>query len=43
MAPNWVLGLSAVVLGQVIALRLGVARGRPIDTSPGLAKVTLSA
>jgi len=43
VAPNWVLGLSAVVLGQVIALRLGVARGRPIDTSPGLAKVTLSA
>jgi hypothetical protein len=40
---NWVVGLGAVVLGQVIALRLGEARGRPIDTAPGLSKVTLSA
>jgi glucosamine--fructose-6-phosphate aminotransferase (isomerizing) len=40
---NWVVGLGEVVLGQVIALRLGQARGRPIDTSPGLSKVTLSA
>lgn len=40
---NWVVGLAQVVVGQVIALRLGEKRGRPIDTSPGLAKVTLSA
>jgi glucosamine--fructose-6-phosphate aminotransferase (isomerizing) len=40
---NWVVGLSAVVVGQAIALRLGEVRGRPIDTSPGLTKVTLSA
>ncbi|MFI5036203.1 MAG: SIS domain-containing protein [Acidimicrobiales bacterium] len=41
--PNWVLGLGAVVVGQVAALRLGERRGRPIDTSPGLSKVTYSA
>lgn len=41
--PNWVLGLCQVIVGQVIALRLGEVRGRPIDTSPRLAKVTLSA
>ncbi len=40
---NWVLGLCEVIVGQVIALRLGEVRGRPIDTSPRLAKVTLSA
>ena len=40
---NWVVGLCEVVLGQVIALRLGEVRGRAIDTSPRLAKVTLSA
>ncbi len=37
---NWSLGLAHVVVGQVAALRLGERRGRPIDTSPGLAKVT---
>ncbi len=42
-SPNWVSSLAAIVVGQVIALRLGEARGRPIDTSPGLSKVTLSA
>jgi glucosamine--fructose-6-phosphate aminotransferase (isomerizing) len=42
-APNWCIGLAQVVVGQVLALRLGEARGRPIDTSPGLKKVTLSA
>jgi glucosamine--fructose-6-phosphate aminotransferase (isomerizing) len=42
-APNWALGLVAVVFGQVLALRLGERRGRPIDSAPGLAKVTLSA
>jgi glutamine---fructose-6-phosphate transaminase (isomerizing) len=41
--PNWCLGLAQVVVGQVLALRLGELRGRPIDTSPGLKKVTLSA
>lgn len=41
--PNWSLGLAEVVVGQVLALRVGELRGRPIDTSPGLAKVTLSA
>jgi glucosamine--fructose-6-phosphate aminotransferase (isomerizing) len=40
---NWVVGLSEVVVGQTIALRLGEVRGRPIDTSPRLTKVTLSA
>ena len=42
-APNWLTGLSQVVVGQVMALRLGERRGRPIDTSPRLKKVTLSA
>jgi hypothetical protein len=41
--PNWSSGLLQVVVGQVAALRLGEARGRPIDTSPGLSKVTYSA
>jgi len=41
--PNWCTGLAAVIVGQVLALRLGELRGRPIDTSPGLHKVTLSA
>lgn len=42
-SPNWVGALAAVVVGQVLALRLGEVRGRPIDTSPRLSKVTLSA
>jgi glucosamine--fructose-6-phosphate aminotransferase (isomerizing) len=41
MLPNWSLGLAEVVVGQVLALRLGELRGRPIDTSPGLSKITL--
>jgi glutamine---fructose-6-phosphate transaminase (isomerizing) len=41
--PNWCLGLAEVVVGQVLALRVGELRGRPIDTSPGLKKITLSA
>jgi glutamine---fructose-6-phosphate transaminase (isomerizing) len=41
--PNWCVALAEVVVGQVLALRLGELRGRPIDTSPGLKKVTLSA
>jgi len=42
-APNWGVGLAQVVVGQVLALRLGELRGRPIDTAPGLKKITLSA
>jgi glucosamine--fructose-6-phosphate aminotransferase (isomerizing) len=42
-APNWSVALAQVVVGQVLALRLGELRGRPIDTAPGLKKVTLSA
>jgi len=42
-APNWSVGLAQVLVGQVLALRLGEQRGRPIDTAPGLKKVTLSA
>jgi glucosamine--fructose-6-phosphate aminotransferase (isomerizing) len=41
--PNWLTGLCHVVIGQVLALRLGERRQRPIDTSPRLKKVTLSA
>lgn len=40
--PNSSLGLAQVVVGQVLALRLGEVRGRPIDTSPGLNKITLA-
>ncbi len=43
VGPNWEESLGAVILGQVIALRLGEIRGRDIDTSPRLSKVTLSA
>lgn len=42
-APNWAAGLLEVVVGQVLSLRLGERRGRPIDTSPGLTKVTSTA
>ncbi|MGH9019400.1 MAG: hypothetical protein ACRDV0_00035, partial [Acidimicrobiales bacterium] len=41
--PNWSLGLAQVVVAQVLSLRLGERRGRPIDTSPGLSKVTSTA
>jgi glucosamine--fructose-6-phosphate aminotransferase (isomerizing) len=40
---NWCLGLALVVVGQVLSLRLGELRGRPIDTAPGLNKITLTA
>ncbi len=43
VTPNWVLGLAQVIVGQVLALRIGELRHRPIDTSPGLNKVTLTA
>lgn len=42
-APNWLTPMGHVIIGQVLALRLGELRGRPIDTAPGLAKVTLIA
>ncbi len=42
-SANWSTGLFGVILGQVLALRLGQRRGRAIDTSPVLNKVTLSA
>jgi glutamine---fructose-6-phosphate transaminase (isomerizing) len=42
-APNWVVGLCQVVVGQALTLRLGERRGRPIDTAARLQKVTLSA
>jgi glutamine---fructose-6-phosphate transaminase (isomerizing) len=41
--PNWCVALAEVIVGQALALRLGELRGRPIDTAPGLKKVTLSA
>jgi glucosamine--fructose-6-phosphate aminotransferase (isomerizing) len=40
--PNWSLGLAMVIVGQVMALRLGEILHRPIDTSPGLNKVTVA-
>jgi glucosamine--fructose-6-phosphate aminotransferase (isomerizing) len=40
--PSSSLGLAQVIVGQVLALRLGEVRGRPIDTSPGLNKITLA-
>lgn len=40
---NWSLGLAQVLVGQVLALRIGELRHRPIDTAPGLSKVTLTA
>ncbi|HSN01891.1 MAG TPA: SIS domain-containing protein [Acidimicrobiales bacterium] len=42
-SANWATGLAEVLVGQVLALRLGQRRGRAIDTSPVLNKVTLSA
>lgn len=39
-APNWVLPLLHVIIGQVLALRLGEIRQRPIDQPPGLQKIT---
>ncbi|MGA2123439.1 MAG: SIS domain-containing protein [Acidimicrobiales bacterium] len=41
--PNWSVALAEIIVGQVLALRVGELRGRPIDTSPGLHKVTLTA
>ncbi len=41
-APNWITPLVNIVIGQVMALRLGEANHRPIDQPPGLAKITLT-
>jgi glutamine---fructose-6-phosphate transaminase (isomerizing) len=41
-APNWATPFLDVVIGQVIALRLGERNRRPIDQPPGLQKITLT-
>lgn len=41
-SPNWIAPFLNVLLGQVIALRLGEANHRPIDQPPGLMKITLT-
>jgi glucosamine--fructose-6-phosphate aminotransferase (isomerizing) len=41
-APNWITPLLNVVVGQVMALRLGELNRRPIDQPPGLKKITLT-
>ena len=43
VTANWLTGLAEVVVGQVLALRLGERHDRPIDSSPRLKKITLSA
>jgi glucosamine--fructose-6-phosphate aminotransferase (isomerizing) len=40
--PEWLSPLTAVVPGQLAALRLAQLRGRSADSPPGLAKVTLT-
>lgn len=37
---NWLTAAGQMIVGQVLALRLGERRGRPIDTAPGLNKIT---
>lgn len=41
-APNWIVPFLTIVLGQVMALRLGELNHRPIDQPPGLQKITLT-
>jgi glucosamine--fructose-6-phosphate aminotransferase (isomerizing) len=41
-APNWITPFLTIVLGQVMALRLGELHRRPIDQPPGLNKITLT-
>lgn len=41
-SPNWITPFLNVVIGQVVALRLGERFGRPIDSPPGLQKITLT-
>jgi glutamine---fructose-6-phosphate transaminase (isomerizing) len=40
--PNWITPFIDIVVGQVMALRLGELRHRPIDQPPGLNKITLT-
>jgi glucosamine--fructose-6-phosphate aminotransferase (isomerizing) len=40
--PNWITPFLTIVVGQVMALRLGEQRHRPIDQPPGLRKITLT-
>jgi glucosamine--fructose-6-phosphate aminotransferase (isomerizing) len=42
IAPNWITPFLNVVIGQVVALRLGELNHRPIDQPPGLQKITLT-
>ena len=42
LSPNWIAPFLNVVIGQVMALRLGEANNRPIDQPPGLKKITLT-
>ena len=39
---NWMTPFLTIVVGQVMALRLGKQRHRPIDEPPGLRKITLT-
>ncbi len=41
-SPNWITPFLNVVIGQVMALRLGEMNHRPIDQPPGLQKITLT-
>jgi glucosamine--fructose-6-phosphate aminotransferase (isomerizing) len=41
-SPNWITPFLNVVIGQVMALRLGEVNERPIDQPPGLKKITLT-
>ena len=42
VSENWMVPMLHVVIGQVLALRLGEIRQRPIDQPPGLQKITLT-
>jgi glucosamine--fructose-6-phosphate aminotransferase (isomerizing) len=41
-SPNWITPFLNIVVGQVMALRLGERNHRPIDQPPGLKKITLT-
>lgn len=42
VSPNWITPFLNVIIGQVMALRLGEVNERPIDQPPGLKKITLT-
>jgi glucosamine--fructose-6-phosphate aminotransferase (isomerizing) len=42
LSPNWTTPFLNIVVGQVMALRLGEMNHRPIDQPPGLKKITLT-